>query len=109
MSARREMNNYSQSIQYSLDRIKATGQELAVDFLDSQFLKDFIEFGNGALQILDELIEKTNGFGVAIAGLGIFELFKHGKDIGKPKRRVSQKWADNISVLMDTSVFLYAA
>ena len=52
------MDNYSQSIQYSLDRVKASAEELAVDFMDSNFLKSIVEFGNSSIQALDKIIEK---------------------------------------------------
>lgn len=68
-SASKEMSNYSQSIQYSLDRVKASAEQLSVDFLDSSLLKGIVETGNSALQILDKLIGKANILVPLLSGL----------------------------------------
>lgn len=68
-SAQREQENYAQSVQYSIDRVKASLEELAYDTLNSKFLKSVIEVGNSVIQILDEIIEKANGLPIIFSSL----------------------------------------
>lgn len=57
-SAMREQEKYQESIQYSIDRAKASLEELSNTTINSESLKDFIDFGNDAIQVLNQLIEK---------------------------------------------------
>lgn len=57
-SAMREQEKYQESIQYSIDRAKASLEELSNTTINSESLKDFIDFGNGVIQILNQMIEK---------------------------------------------------
>ena len=66
-SAGREQENYAQSVQFSIDRAKASLEQLANDFLASDFLKSLIEFGNEALKVLDKLVQKFGSVGSIIA------------------------------------------
>jgi len=82
-SAAKEQENYAKSIQFSLDRVKASLEELSYDFIDSGLIKDFIELGNSALQFLDWIIDDANalipllgaiaGGIMSIKGTGIFD------------------------------------
>ena len=75
-SAAKEQENYAQSVQYSIDRNKASLQELARDFLSSDLLKTLLELANSLLQTLDKIVEKIGPEGVlGIAG-AIVALFK---------------------------------
>lgn len=59
-SAAREQENYAQSVQYSIDRFKASIEELSYDFLNSQLLKQGVEFANSLIKVLDSIVEHTN-------------------------------------------------
>ena len=75
-----EQEKYQQSIQYSIDRTKASLEELANDFISSDFLKGLIDFGDKLINILDLLIDKFGVLGTtAIIGGGILG----GKNLGK--------------------------
>lgn len=57
-SAMREQEKYQESIKHSIDRAKASLEELSNTTINSESLKDFIDFGNDAIQVLNQLIEK---------------------------------------------------
>ena len=48
-SALREQEKYQEGIQYSLDRLKASTQELSMTTLDSSIIKAFVDLANGAV------------------------------------------------------------
>ena len=48
-SALREQEKYQEGIQYSLDRLKASMQELSLKTLDSSAIKFFVDLANGAV------------------------------------------------------------
>ena len=56
-SAMREQENYEKSIQFSIDRLKATAQDLAQDFMSSDFIKGAVDFLNTVLELLDKIVE----------------------------------------------------
>lgn len=56
-SALAEQAKYQESIQYSIDRTKASLEELANDFLSSDFLKGLIDAGDKLINILDTIIK----------------------------------------------------
>lgn len=58
-SAEKEQENYAKSIQYSIDQIKASLAALTSDILDSQSIKNIVDFGTDALQFIDELITRN--------------------------------------------------
>jgi TP901 family phage tail tape measure protein len=71
-SAAREQENYAQSVQYSIDRARASLEELANDFLSSELLKGLIETANTFLQIVDKIVETLgSGTSIVTAFLGI--------------------------------------
>lgn len=76
-SASEEQLKYSQSIQYSIDRAKASLEELANDFLSSDFLKGLIDAGNKLINILDLLVDKAGMLGTIGIGAGAFAGFKN--------------------------------
>ena len=81
-SAMAEQEKYQQSIQYSIDRTKASLEELANDFISSDFLKGLIDSGDKLINLLDLLIDKFGVLGTtAIIGGGILG----GKNIGREK------------------------
>lgn len=68
-SAMQEQEHYAESVQYSIDRTKASLEELAHDFLSSDLLKGLIEGANTFLQKVDEIISKLGTVGTVIAGI----------------------------------------
>lgn len=88
-SAAREQENYAQSVQYSIDRFKASIEEISYDFMNSQLLKDGIEFGNSFIQILDKIIEKIGGLEAAIGLVTIALGVKFRKEIKKTATELS--------------------
>lgn len=58
-SARKEQDEYAKSIQYSIDQAKASLEELANDFLSSDFLKGLINAGEKIISFLDKIIDKV--------------------------------------------------
>ena len=69
-SAERAEAVFETSIQYSINKAKASLQELSYDFLDSGVLKGLIETGNAFLQILDQMIEKLGMIPTLMAAIG---------------------------------------
>ena len=79
-SAMAEQEKYQQSIQYSIDRTKASLEELANDFISSDFLKGLIDSGDKLINLLDLLIDKFGVLGTtAIVGGGILGANNLGK------------------------------
>ena len=75
-----EQEKYQQSIQYSIDRTKASLEELANDFISSDFLKGLIDSGDKLINLLDLLIDKFGVLGTAgIIGGGILGANNLGK------------------------------
>ena len=64
-----EQEKYQQSIQYSIDRTKASLEELANHFISSDFLKGLIDSGDKLINLLDLLIDKFGVLGT-VAGIG---------------------------------------
>lgn len=81
-SAKKEQDKYEESIQYSIDRIKASCQELAATMADSGMIKGVIDFGNSFVEVLTKIIDKIGISTPLLAGGGIFEFFKN---LGKPE------------------------
>lgn len=79
-SAMREQENYEKSIQFSIDRLKATAQDLAQDFMSSDLIKNTIDFLNTVLELLDGIVEKTGDLTPFLTAVsGIFAASKIGK------------------------------
>lgn len=79
-SALEEQAKYQESVQYSIDRTKASLEELANDFISSDFLKGLIDSGDKLINLLDLLIDKFGVLGTAgIIGGGILGANNLGK------------------------------
>ena len=65
-SAMEEQRKYQESVQYSIDRTKASLEELANDFMSSDFLKGLIDSGDKLINILDWIIDKFGVLGTAV-------------------------------------------
>lgn len=68
-SAAKEQENFEKSIQYSLNRLSATFEVLATDFLSSDFAKGAVDFLTGIVELLDSIV---NHIGVLIPLLSTF-------------------------------------
>ena len=71
----RQLEVYNQSIQASLDRFHVAFQQLATDFLSSDFVKGVVDAGTEILKIIDALVKNIGVLGTAITGLGIAKVF----------------------------------
>ena len=58
-SAMREQENYEKSIQFSIDRLRATAQDLAQDFMKADVIKGTIDALNKILELLDKIVESS--------------------------------------------------
>ena len=82
-SAAKEQANYERSIQYSIDRLRATAQDLAQDFMSSDVIKGSVDALNSILEIIDKLIEQTGSLIPIVTALGTaFASIKLGKNVG---------------------------
>lgn len=79
-SAMKEQKKWQEGLQYSIDRTKASLQELANDFLSSDFLKNAIKAGDKFINILDTTVNKIGSLGTIGLGAGLFAGIKN---IGK--------------------------
>lgn len=70
-SAMQEQAHYAESIQYSIDRLKASGQELAYNFLDSGALKAATELLVSFTNAINAVTEATDGLILVLAGAGL--------------------------------------
>ena len=68
-SAERELEHASEGVEFSINRIKASAEELAYDVLDSGFLKNVLEFINSAVRGLDDLVRYIGPGGTITLGL----------------------------------------
>lgn len=69
-SARKEQDEYAKSVQYSIDQAKAKLEELANDFLSSDFLKGLIDSGGKLIDILDAIVSDGKELQVVFAAVG---------------------------------------
>lgn len=69
-SAMKEQLNYAKSIQFSLDRLNASWQELQVDLLNSQAVKNIVDLLNQLVNLLDKLVTNPAITG-GLSSLGI--------------------------------------
>ena len=69
-SAREEQTEYAKSVQYSIDQAKASLEELANDFLSSDFLKSVIDAGGKLIDILDTIISDGREIPIIFAAIG---------------------------------------
>ena len=65
-SAMQEYNTYLEGIEAKTNQFKAAVDALSLTVVDSDFLKGIIEFGTGAITVLDGIIEKLGGMGNAL-------------------------------------------
>ena len=83
-----------QGIQYSLDRLQASFQTFANHFLDSDLLKGIIDFGNGAINVIDTVASKIGSLGTIGLSAGLFAGIKNVGGV-KVYTPVCFEYADN--------------
>lgn len=77
-SAMRELENYQKGIEYSVEKFKATFQELSNTTISSDFVKGIVDSGTVALDVITNLIDKLGLFKTLIASIGGNWLTKNG-------------------------------
>lgn len=75
-SAEAEQEKFSQSIQYSINTLKSSFEELSNTLLSSDAYKGAIDFVNGLVQSLNTLIKHLGTVKTLIAGIGVGAAFK---------------------------------
>lgn len=97
-SAREENEEYSKSIQASIDLAQAKLEQLANDTLNSNFLKGAIDAGGKLIDILDSIVKSGNAIpAVATAIAAAFSF----KNVGRDKMySLIFEYADNIHNLL---------
>lgn len=76
-SAMKEQEAYSQSIQYSLDKMKATAQEFANVTLDASWLKAGVDGAQSLLEILTQIMDVGGGIPAVLGAIGAVKLFQN--------------------------------
>lgn len=68
-SAQKELENASRSVQFSLNQLKSTWQELAYDFINSGALKSTIDLFTKLVDVVDKAVKSTGDLIPTVAGL----------------------------------------
>ena len=72
-----EQERWLESIEAKTQQFEASWQSLSNTFLDSGLVKGFIDFGTGALNILERLIDTVGSLGTIGLGAGLFAGIKN--------------------------------
>lgn len=76
-SAEKELGNYQKGIEYSLDKFKATFQDLSQNLLSSDVFKSLVDGGTDFLNILNQIVSVGNGVPALLASIAGVKLFKN--------------------------------
>ena len=76
-SARKENEEYSKSIQASIDLAQAKLEQLANDTLNSNFLKGAIDAGGKLIEVLNGIVKSGNAIPTLLAAIGAGLSFKN--------------------------------
>lgn len=71
-SAMQEQERWLESIEAKTQQFEASWQSLSTTFLDSDIVKGFVDFGTGAVNILESIIDKVGALNAVIGGAGLF-------------------------------------
>lgn len=85
-SAMQEQERWLESIEAKTQQFEASWQSLSTTFLDSDIVKGFVDFGTGAVNILESIIDKVGALNAVIGGAGLFAGIK---GIGSVKSSLS--------------------
>lgn len=86
-SAMQEQERWLESIEAKTQQFEASWQSLSTTFLDSDIVKGFVDFGTGAVNILESIIDKVGALNAVIGGAGLFAGIK---GIGSVKSSLSE-------------------
>ena len=86
-SAMQEQERWLESIEAKTQQFEASWQSLSNTFLDSDIVKGFVDFGTGAVNILESIIDKVGALNAVIGGAGLFAGIK---GIGSVKSSLSE-------------------
>jgi len=75
-SAEREQQHYAESIEYSLDRVKASAQELATNFMSSDLVKGSLDFFNGLVRAINAVTKSIGSLNSIVLSSGALALIK---------------------------------
>ena len=70
-SAMKEQYEYSKSIQYSIDTLKAAYQDLAQTVVDKGFVKDLLSTAQTFLEVLTKIIDKIGTFPTLLGSIAM--------------------------------------
>lgn len=76
-SAQEEQERWMESLEAKTQQFKASFQSLSQTILDDNFLKGIVDFGSGAIDVLDEVFQHISPLGTAITG--IITILNHDK------------------------------
>lgn len=68
-SAQEEQERWMESLEAKTQQFKASFQSLSQTILDDNFLKGIVDFGSGAIDVLDEVFQHISPLGTAITGI----------------------------------------
>lgn len=76
-SALKEQEEYSKSLQYALDQLKATAQEFSNTTFTPDFLIGLTNAGKGFLEVLTSIVEVGGGIPLLLGTIGVSKIFKN--------------------------------
>lgn len=76
-TAAQENEKYMNSLQGKLDTLKAAWQEFSNTALNSDFLKNLIQFGTNALGVITKIVDKLGLLPPILAGISAYYSFKN--------------------------------
>ena len=76
-SAEKELGNYQKGIEYSIDKFKATFQELSTNALDSNIFKAVVDSGTAVVDVLNKIISVGKGIPALFATFAGVKLFRN--------------------------------
>lgn len=76
-SAEKELANYQKGIEYSIDKFKASFQELSNATINSDFLKGAIDSGTAFVNVLTKIIDVGGGIPAILSAIGTVEFIKN--------------------------------
>lgn len=76
-SAEKELGNYQKGIEYSIDKFKATFQELSQSAIDSNIFKAVVDSGTAVVDVLNKIISVGRGIPALFGTFAGIKLFKN--------------------------------
>ena len=71
----KELENYQKGLQFSIDKFKASFQELSNVTFQSDFLKGAVDSGSAFLDVLTKIIDVGGGIPALLTTIGGIKLF----------------------------------